>query len=195
MGFLPFTTQPNASNCFFCASSNKPLLTAVPVNTAFLYPGTTKFHWFSPVRYSPIQPAVQLSSLYFQSGQTYSLQGLTNIILSRLMCITPLLLWCKENTQQCIYNSPLSTFCISMMTTSQVCLLEEAALWKSSHRKIFIPLLVKLVLSPSVKAVEACRIGDWEISRQGATLRAVWLPEIYPLGGGYLFVLESWWDC
>lgn len=61
--------------------------------------------------------------------------------------------------------------------------------------QIFIPLLVELALSPSVKAVEACRIGDWEISKEGATLKVVWLPEIYPLGGGYLFVLESWWDC
>lgn len=86
---VPFTTH-KASNCFLCASINRALLTAVPVNTTLLYPRTT------------------------ENFTDFHLSDIHSTTLSWPTYITPFLLWCKGNAHLCV-TSFSSTFCIPGM--------------------------------------------------------------------------------
>lgn len=88
--FLPFTTHPNASNCFLCVSSNRALLTVALVATILLYSGNREI--FTGSCLSDILLFDQLSTCSFcPSGPNKPIhyQCLMIITLSRLTDMWP----------------------------------------------------------------------------------------------------------
>lgn len=151
---LPLTTHPNSSQCFFCASLSRPLLTAVPINFSFY-----DLHGPLPVRKTQDIPLFNLTPPLCLVGPSSKphLSCAHDITITKSICVSPpALLWCKDTTGACI-NPHFQGSCAPVIVVPQVYLYEpeELALQMGGSRKkreIFIPLLIGLGLAVSLGA-------------------------------------------
>lgn len=105
------------SNCFSCTPSNRPLRTAVPVNTTLFHPGILNNFTGSCLLDIPLLE--QLSN----SPDCISSQDRPTYPMSHWHCLSeanvhhfPLHLWCRGKAQPHV-NSSLPIFCVPVMTT------------------------------------------------------------------------------